>query len=133
MPDGAWAVLSDAERERARRMRPPAWQRDFVLSHYATREILARYTATDPAALEFYRTCPGGQLIVACQEDRVVGVSFAPSFGRTGWIGNGATDTDVRGIFPGCALARPSPASTRSRSSTCSASPSASGPRRPVG
>jgi 4'-phosphopantetheinyl transferase len=53
LPDGAWAVLSDAERERARRMRPPAWQRDFVLSHYATREILARYTATDPAALEF--------------------------------------------------------------------------------
>jgi len=59
LPDGAWAVLSDAERERARRMRRPAWQRDFVLSHYATREILARYTATDPAALEFQRGAQG--------------------------------------------------------------------------
>lgn len=53
LPDGAWAALSDAERERARRMRHPAWRHDFVLSHYATRQILARYTATDPAALEF--------------------------------------------------------------------------------
>jgi 4'-phosphopantetheinyl transferase len=52
-PDGAWAALSDAERDRARRMRPSAGRHDFVLSHYATREILARYTATAPAALEF--------------------------------------------------------------------------------
>jgi hypothetical protein len=63
----------------------------------------------DPAALEFYRTCPGGQLIVACQEDRVVGVSFAVSFGRTGWIGNGATDTDVRGHIPRMRLGPPVP------------------------
>jgi 4'-phosphopantetheinyl transferase len=59
LPDGAWAALSDAERARAGRMRPPTWQRDFVLSHYATREILARYTATDPAALEFHRGTHG--------------------------------------------------------------------------
>ena len=59
LPDGAWCALSDAERERAGRMRPPAWRRDFVLSHYATREILARYTATDPAALEFHRGAHG--------------------------------------------------------------------------
>ncbi|MGH3245953.1 MAG: 4'-phosphopantetheinyl transferase family protein [Trebonia sp.] len=52
-PDGAWAALSDAERDRARRMRSPAGRRDFVRSHYATREILARYTAMAPAALEF--------------------------------------------------------------------------------
>jgi 4'-phosphopantetheinyl transferase len=52
-PDGAWAVLSDAERDRARRMRSPSARHDFVLSHYATREVLARYTATAPAALEF--------------------------------------------------------------------------------
>lgn len=55
LPDGAWTALSDAERERARQIRPPAWRRDFVLSHYATREILARYTVTDPAAVEFRR------------------------------------------------------------------------------
>ena len=60
LPDGAWAALSDAERERAGRMRPLAWQRDFMLSHYATREILAGYTATDPAALEF-RCGTGGK------------------------------------------------------------------------
>ena len=54
-PDGAWAALSDAERDRARRMRLPAVRHDFVLSHYATREVLARYTATAPAALEFRR------------------------------------------------------------------------------
>jgi 4'-phosphopantetheinyl transferase len=54
-PDGAWAALSDAERDRARRMRLPAVRRDFVLSHYATREVLARYTAMAPAALEFRR------------------------------------------------------------------------------
>jgi 4'-phosphopantetheinyl transferase len=59
LPDGAWAVLSDAERERARRMRPPAWRHDFALSHYATREILGGYTATDPAALEFRRGAHG--------------------------------------------------------------------------
>jgi hypothetical protein len=34
-------------------------------------------SAGDPAALEFYRTSPGGRLIVACQDDRVAGVSFA--------------------------------------------------------
>jgi len=59
LPDGAWAALSDAERERARQLRPPVWRHDFVLSHYATREILARYTATDPAALEFQRGAHG--------------------------------------------------------------------------
>jgi 4'-phosphopantetheinyl transferase len=53
LPDGAWAALSDAERDRAQRMRLPAVRHDFVLSHYATRAILARYTATAPAALEF--------------------------------------------------------------------------------
>jgi 4'-phosphopantetheinyl transferase len=59
LPDRAWAVLSDAERERARRLQTPAWRHDFVLSHYATREILARYTGTDPAALEFDRGAHG--------------------------------------------------------------------------
>jgi len=54
-PEGAWAALSDAERDRARRMRLPAVRHDFVLSHYATREVLARYTAMAPAALEFRR------------------------------------------------------------------------------
>jgi 4'-phosphopantetheinyl transferase len=59
LPDGAWTALSDVERERARQMPPPAWRHDFVLSHYATREILARYTGTDPAALEFHRGAHG--------------------------------------------------------------------------
>jgi 4'-phosphopantetheinyl transferase len=59
-PDGAWAALSDAERDRARRMRLPAVRHDFVLSHYATREVLARYTAMAPAALEF-RCGPHGK------------------------------------------------------------------------
>lgn len=59
LPDSAWAALSDAERERARRMRPPRWRHDFVFAHYATRAILATYTATDPAALEFHRGAHG--------------------------------------------------------------------------
>jgi 4'-phosphopantetheinyl transferase len=59
LPDGAWAALSDAERERAHQLRPTVWRHDFVLSHYATREILARYTATDPAAVEFQRGAHG--------------------------------------------------------------------------
>ena len=58
-PLGAWAALSDAERDRARRIRPLAGRHDFVLSHYATREILARYTAMAPAALEFRRGSHG--------------------------------------------------------------------------
>jgi 4'-phosphopantetheinyl transferase len=59
LPDDAWAVLSDSERERARRMRLSAWRDDFVLSHYATRQILARYIATDPAVLVFHRGTHG--------------------------------------------------------------------------
>lgn len=59
LPDGAWAALSDAERERASRMRPPTWRHDFVLAHYATRAILATYTETDPAALEFQQGAHG--------------------------------------------------------------------------
>jgi len=59
-----------------------------------------------PAALEFYRTSPGGQLIVACQDDQVTGVSFAVSFGRTGWIGNVAVDPDARGRGLGTAVSR---------------------------
>ncbi|MGH3168070.1 MAG: 4'-phosphopantetheinyl transferase family protein, partial [Trebonia sp.] len=59
LPDGAWTTLSDAERERARRLRAPGWRHDFVLSHYATREILARYTGTDPAALVFQHGARG--------------------------------------------------------------------------
>ena len=58
-PDAAWTALSAAERERARRIRSPAWRHDFVLSHYATRVILARYTGADPAALEFERGAHG--------------------------------------------------------------------------
>ncbi|MGH3157714.1 MAG: GNAT family N-acetyltransferase, partial [Streptosporangiaceae bacterium] len=58
----------------------------------------------DPAALEFYRTSPGGQLIMACQGDRVTGVSCAVSFGRTGWIGNVAVDPDARGRGLGTAV-----------------------------
>jgi 4'-phosphopantetheinyl transferase len=59
LPGGAWAALSDAERERAERMRSAAWRHDFVLAHYATRVILARYSGTDPAALEFQRGAHG--------------------------------------------------------------------------
>jgi 4'-phosphopantetheinyl transferase len=59
LPDSAWTTISDEERERARRLRAPAWRHDFVLSHYATREILARYTGTDPAALAFQRGAHG--------------------------------------------------------------------------
>jgi GNAT superfamily N-acetyltransferase len=61
-------------------------------------------SARDPAALEFYRTGPGGQLIVACQDDRVTGVSCAFSFGRTGWIGNVGVDPDARGRGLGTAV-----------------------------
>jgi GNAT superfamily N-acetyltransferase len=63
-------------------------------------------TGRDRSALEFYRTSPGGQLIVACQDGRVSGVSYAISFGQTGWIGNVAVAPDARGRGLGTAVSR---------------------------
>lgn len=57
-----------------------------------------------PAALEHCRTGPGCRLVVACQHDRVTGVSYAVSFGPTGWIGNVAVDPDARGRGVGTAV-----------------------------
>lgn len=71
-------------------------------AHAVVREGLS--SARDPAALEFYRVSRGGQLIVACYGDRVVGVSYAASFGRTGWIGNVAVHPEARGRGIGTAV-----------------------------
>ena len=65
----------------------------------AVRAVVTRagLSSGQPAALEYCRTGPGGRLVVACQHDRVTGVSYAVSFGATGWIGNVAVDPDARG------------------------------------
>jgi GNAT superfamily N-acetyltransferase len=60
----------------------------------------------DRAALEFYRASPGGQLIVACEDGRVTGVSYAVSFGQTGWIGNVGVDPGARGRGLGTAVSQ---------------------------
>ena len=73
-------------------------------AHAVVREGLS--SARDPAALEFYRASPGGQLIVACYGSRVVGVSYAASFGRTGWIGNVAVHPEARGRGIGTAVSQ---------------------------
>jgi predicted N-acetyltransferase YhbS len=82
----------------------PATAADMPEAHAVVREGLS--SGRDPAALEFYRTSPGGQLLVACDDGRVVGVSYAASFGRTGWIGNVAVRPDVRGRGIGTAVSR---------------------------
>ncbi len=73
-------------------------------AHAVVREALT--SARDPAALDFYRTSPGGQLIVACDDGRIVGVSYAVSFGRTGWIGNVAVHPEARGQGIGTAVSQ---------------------------
>lgn len=82
----------------------PATAADMPEAHGVVREGLS--SARDPAALEFYRASPGGQLIVACYGSRVVGVSYAASFGRTGWIGNVAVHPEARGRGIGTAVSR---------------------------
>lgn len=57
-----------------------------------------------PAALEFYRSIPGGRIIVACQDDQVTGAAYSVSFGRTGWLGNVAVDPGARGRGIGTAV-----------------------------
>src|SRR5215831_2576591 len=64
----------------------------------------AGLSSGQPAALEYCRTGPGGQLAVACQDDRVTGVSYAVSFGSTGWIGNVAVAPEARGRGIGTAV-----------------------------
>jgi len=72
----------------------------------AVRAVVTRagLTSGQPAALDYCRTSPGGHLVVACQHDRVTGVSYAVSFGPTGWIGNVAVDPDARGRGVGTAV-----------------------------
>jgi GNAT superfamily N-acetyltransferase len=72
----------------------------------AVRAVVTRagLSSGQPAALEYCRTGPGGRLVVACQHDRVTGVSYAVSFGPTGWIGNVAVDPDARGQGVGTAV-----------------------------
>jgi GNAT superfamily N-acetyltransferase len=82
----------------------PATAADMPEAHAVVREGLS--SARDPAALEFYRTSPGGQLIVACYDSQVVGVSYAASFGRTGWIGNVAVHPEARGRGVGTAVSQ---------------------------
>lgn len=64
----------------------------------------AGLSSGQPAALEYCRTGPGGRLVVACRHDRVTGVSYAVSFGPTGWIGNVAVDPDAQGQGVGTAV-----------------------------
>src|ERR1700745_4530198 len=72
----------------------------------AVRAVVTRagLSSGQPAALEYCRTGPGGRLVVACQHDRVTGVSYAVSFGPTGWIRNGGVDPDARGRGVGTAV-----------------------------
>jgi GNAT superfamily N-acetyltransferase len=72
----------------------------------AVRAVVTRagLSSGQPAALEYYRTGPGGHVVVACRHDRVTGVSYAVSFGSTGWIGNVAVDPDARGQGVGTAV-----------------------------
>jgi GNAT superfamily N-acetyltransferase len=72
----------------------------------AVRAVVTRagLSSGQPAALEYCRTGPGGRLVVACRHDRVTGVSYAVSFGPTGWIGNVAVDPDARGQGVGTAV-----------------------------
>jgi GNAT superfamily N-acetyltransferase len=72
----------------------------------AVRAVVTRagLSSGQPAALEYCRTGPGGRLVVACRHDRVIGVSYAVSFGPTGWIGNVAVDPDARGQGVGTAV-----------------------------
>ncbi len=49
----SWELLSEAERERARRFRFPRHRRAFVASHAMVRTTLSRYAAVSPAAWEF--------------------------------------------------------------------------------
>jgi GNAT superfamily N-acetyltransferase len=74
----------------------------------AVRAVVTRagLSSGQPAALEYCRTGPGGRLVVACQHDRVTGVSYAVSFGATGWIGNVAVDPDARGRGLGTAVSQ---------------------------
>src|SRR5215472_6443378 len=74
----------------------------------AVRAVVTRagLSSGQPAALEYYRTGPGGRLVVACRHDRVTGVSYAVSFGPTGWIGNVAVDPDAQGQGVGTAVSR---------------------------
>lgn len=74
----------------------------------AVRAVVTRagLSSGHPAALEYCRTGPGGHLVVACQHDRVTGVSYAVSFGPTGWIGNVAVDPDARGRGLGTAVSQ---------------------------
>jgi len=72
----------------------------------AVRAVVTRagLSSGQPAALEYCRTGPGGRLVVACQHDRITGVSYAVSFGPTGWIGNVAVDPGARGQGVGTAV-----------------------------
>jgi predicted N-acetyltransferase YhbS len=82
----------------------PATAADMAGAHAVVREALS--SGRDPAALEFYRASAGGQLIVACCDGRVAGVSYAVSFGRTGWIGNVAVHPGARGRGIGTAVSQ---------------------------
>ena len=72
----------------------------------AVRAVVTRagLSSGQPAALEYCRTGPGGRLVVACRHDRITGVSYAVSFGPTGWVGNVAVDPDARGQGVGTAV-----------------------------
>ena len=74
----------------------------------AVRAVVTRagLSSGQPAALEYCRTSPGGRLVVACERDRVTGVSYAVSFGATGWIGNVAVNPDARGRGLGTAVSQ---------------------------
>ena len=72
----------------------------------AVRGVLAGsgMRAGQPAVLDFYLTSPGGGIVVACERDRVTGVAYSVSFGRTGWLGNVAVDPGARGRGIGSAV-----------------------------
>jgi 4'-phosphopantetheinyl transferase len=58
-------TLSDHERLRARRKRPPQLRARFVATHSTTRAILARYLATDPSAVRIVLSAAGKPLLDA--------------------------------------------------------------------
>lgn len=53
LPDGADAILSKSERERADRFRTAKLRQRFVHAHLTLRSILAQYTGVSPEALTF--------------------------------------------------------------------------------
>ncbi|MFE5048943.1 4'-phosphopantetheinyl transferase family protein [Streptomyces sp. NPDC056637] len=64
VPAGAYAVLDDAERRRARGFATPGGRGRYMRAHLALRHVLARYTDRDAADLRFGRERPQGRPVL---------------------------------------------------------------------